>query len=339
MRIAVATDTWHPQRNGVVRVLDSVLQRLRAQDHEVCLISPERFRTIPCPSYPEIPLALWPQRRTERLLREFAPEAIHIATEGPIGRATRAVCLAAQWPFTTAYHTKFPEYMADRTRLPVSWFHAMVRSFHRPSAGVLVPAPAVFRELEALDYASLRQWSHGVDTDLFRPAAKGYLDNDHLVRPIFMYIGRLAPEKTLPAFLDLDLPGSKVVVGDGPARRDLMQRYPGVLFRVANGDQELVCYYNAADAFVFPSRTDTFGLVMLEALACGVPVAGFPVSGPIDVIGRSGAGVLEHDLRMAALAALKIPAEVCRARALALSWDRVADEFLSYLAPIATMRP
>lgn len=334
MRIAITTDAWYPQPNGVVRVLASTISRLRQRGHNVLVISPDLFASwIPCPTYPELPLTLWPRARVRALLDGFAADAIHIATEGPIGSAARDYCLRRGLPFTTAYHTKFPEYLAARTHLPVRWFHAAMRKFHSASSGVMVPSSAVHDELASHGYRNLRQWSHGVDADLFAPGPKDYLDAEGLERPIFLYVGRVTIDKNLPAFLDLDLPGSKVVIGSGPARKSLVRRYPGTLFRIA-GEAELPGYYNAADVFVFPSRTDTFGLVMLEALACGVPVAAFPVTGPRDVLGESGAGHLDEDLSRAAFAALTIAPEVCRARALALSWDRVVDQFLDYLVPI-----
>lgn len=334
MRIAIATDAWYPQPNGVVRVLASVIAGLRTRGHQVLVISPDLFtRSIPCPTYPELPITLFPGDRVRGMLRHFDADAIHIATEGPIGSAAQKFCLANKLPFSTAYHTKFPEYLATRTHLPVAWFHAAMRKFHSTSSGVMVPASAVYRELDQYGYVNLRQWSHGVDAQLFQPGPKDYLDAERLARPIFLYVGRVTIDKNLPAFLDLDLPGSKVVVGSGPERAGLMKRYPKVLFRIA-GETELPRYYNAADVFVFPSRTDTFGLVMLEALACGVPVAAFPVTGPLDVIGESGSGCLGDDLGEAALRALGVSPELCRARALELSWDRVVDQFLGYLAPI-----
>ena len=235
-------------------------------------------------------------------------------------------------PFTTAFHTKFPEYVGARTGIPIAWLYRMMRRFHRPSSGVMVPAPAVYRELEGRGFDNLRLWSHGVDIDTFKPGPKDFLDDRGLVRPIFMYIGRVTMDKNLPAFLDLELPGSKVVVGSGPARNHLIKRYPRAHFHIAHGDAELARLYNAADAFVFPSRTDTFGLVMLEALACGVPVAAFPVTGPLDVIGDSPSGRLDENLRAAAVAALDIDPEVCRAHALEFSWEKVTDQFLSFLA-------
>jgi glycosyltransferase involved in cell wall biosynthesis len=331
MRIAIATDAWYPQPNGVVRVLGCLHDRLAARGHELLVVSPDRFSTIPCPTYAEIPLALFPGRGTARLIEDFAPDAIHVATEGPIGQAARRFCRRAGLPFTTAYHTKFPEYLAQRTRLPVDWFYGYIRHFHRPSRAVMVPSSSVYSELARWRFANLRQWSHGVDTRVFHPQPKDLLDYP---RPIFMYVGRVTVDKNLPAFLDLDLPGTKVVVGSGPLRERLIARYPDVRFHIARGDADLSRHFAAADAFVFPSRTDTFGLVMLEALASGVPVAAFPVAGPLDVIGESGAGILSENLREAALAALDIPSDRCVAHAARFSWERVTDQFLSFLHPI-----
>ncbi|CUW41568.1 Glycosyltransferase [Magnetospirillum sp. XM-1] len=330
MRIALVTDAWTPQRNGVVRVLSTLTAMLGDLGHLVRVIEPSAFTTMACPSYPEIPLALLPRRKVARRLDEFAPDAVHIATEGPLGWAARAWCLRHQLPFTTAYHTKFPEYIHARTGVPLAWPYALMRRFHNPAAAVLCPSPSIHRELRAQGFSGVVPWSHGVDTGVFRPGPKDFLD---LPRPIFMYVGRVAVEKNLPAFLDLDLPGSKVVVGDGPARAQLMERYTQAHFHIVNGDEELARAYRAADAFVFPSRTDTFGLVMLEALASGVPVAAYPVTGPLDVVGGAPVGVLDEDLRAAALRALSIPPEDCRRHAGRFSWTRVTAEFLSHLRP------
>ena len=335
MRIAIVTDAWHPQRNGVVRVLATLAEAVERMGHRVEVIEPGGFATIPCPSYPEIPLALWPARTLARRLEQFRPDAVHLATEGPLGWAARAWCLKHGHPFTTAYHTKFPHYVRARTGVPLSWPYALMRRFHGPSAAVLCPSPSVHAELGQWGFANAREWSHGVDTATFRPQPKDFLD---LPRPLFMYVGRVAVEKNLPAFLSLDLPGTKMVVGDGPARAALMKRFPGVNWRIANGDAELSRYFAAADCFVFPSLTDTFGLVMLEALASGVPVAAFPVPGPLDVIGGSAVGVLKPDLRQAALEALHIPAEACRDHASRFSWERVAHEFLAALRPLEATR-
>ncbi|MGE5516057.1 MAG: glycosyltransferase family 4 protein [Bacteroidota bacterium] len=329
MRIAIVTDAWHPQRNGVVRVLATLVETLGRMGHQVLVIEPGQFRTVPCPSYPEIPLALGPKRRLAALLEQFAPDAVHLATEGPLGWAGRAWCRRHGRRFTTAYHTKFPHYVRARTGVPLSWPYALIRHFHAPSAAVMCPSGSVHAELGQWGFANAVEWSHGVDVVTFRPQAKDFLK---LPRPLFMYVGRVAVEKNLPAFLSLDLPGSKVVVGDGPARAALMKRFPDVHWRIANGDVELSRYFAAADCFVFPSLTDTFGLVMLEALASGVPVAAFPVPGPLDVVGTAPVGILDNDLRAAALAALDVPSATCRDYAAHFSWEKVADQFVSFLA-------
>ncbi|MBI3445467.1 MAG: glycosyltransferase family 1 protein [Magnetospirillum sp.] len=331
MRIALVTDAWTPQRNGVVRVLSTLSRTLEDMGHRVGVMEPSAFTTIPCPSYPEIPLSLLPGARLGRMLADFAPDAIHIATEGPLGWAARSWCRKKNLPFTTAYHTKFPEYVRARTGVPLSWPYWVMRRFHGASSTVLCPSPSVYRELTQMGFTAAAAWSHGVDTATFRPMGKDFLD---LPRPIFMYVGRVAVEKNLPAFLSLDLPGSKVVIGDGPARAGLMKRFPDAHFRIVNGDGELARAFSAGDVFVFPSLTDTFGLVMLEALASGVPVAAFPVPGPLDVIGGAPVGVLDHDLRAAAMRALTISPVECRHYATRFSWNRVAAEFLGYLRPL-----
>ncbi|MBR9971263.1 glycosyltransferase family 4 protein [Magnetospirillum sulfuroxidans] len=331
MRIAIVTDAWHPQRNGVVRVLTSLCDTLRHQGHQIVVIEPGLFRSIPCPSYPEIRLSLFAAAGIDRALRDFAPDAIHLPTEGPLGWAGRRWCLKQGVPFTTAYHTKFPHYVRARTGVPLAWPYALMQRFHAPSAAVMCPSPSVHRELGEWGFHNAVQWCHGVDAATFHPQAKDFID---LPRPLFLYVGRVAVEKNLPAFLELDLPGSKMVVGDGPARASLMRRFPQVHWRIANGDQELSRYFAAGDCFVFPSLTDTFGLVMLEALACGIPVAAFPVPGPQDVIGNAPIGVLSQDLRAAALAALDISPQRCRDYAGLFSWDRVAEQFLTLLHPI-----
>ena len=337
LRIAFVTDAWRPQINGVVRVLETVLGRLSARGHMTQVIAPENFTTIPCPTYPEIPLALFAKRRMAALLDAFHPDAVHIATEGPLGLAARGHCRRHGWPFTTAYHTKFPEYVHARTRLPLDMLYTAMRIFHGASTSVLAPSPSVYRELSARGFGNVRAWSHGVDADVFRPRGKDYLQ---LPRPIHMFVGRVAIEKNLPAFLDLDLPGTKVVVGSGPDRDMLIRKDPDAHFLLADGDDQLARCFSAADVFVFPSRTDTFGLTMLEALACGVPVAAFPVTGPLDVLGMTGAGetaygCLDEDLARAAARALGKSPDACRAHALGFSWERVADELLGWLAPIA----
>lgn len=338
--IVIVTDAWHPQPNGVVRVLDSLRRVLEADGRRVTMIEPGQFRTVPLPTYAEIPIAVLPGRRVARLLDEAAPNAVHIATEGPLGRAARAWCLKTGRPFTTAYHSKFPEYIHARTRLPLPWLYKMMRDFHAPSSAVLAPSDNVYRELCDWGFANVRSWAHGVDTSVFRPDAKDYFDgvlkDQGRGRPVFLYVGRVTVEKNLTAFLDLDLPGAKVVVGSGPQRAALVKAYPDVHFHIVHGDEELRRCFNAGDVFVFPSRTDTFGLVMLEALACGVPVAAFPVTGPTDVLGEAvgRVGILDEDLGAAARRALSLDPAACRAHAERFAWDEVARQFLENLAPI-----
>lgn len=335
MRIAIVTDAWHPQPNGVVRVLSSLHERLLAIHHDLHVIAPDSFKTIPCPTYPEIPLSIGAGAGVASRLDHFRPEAVHIATEGPLGWAARRHCLRRGWPFTTAYHTKFPQYLHARTHLPLSWLYGLMRHFHGPSSAAMVPSHSVFEELSRQGFHNLRQWSHGVDTAVFRPQGKTAFD---FPRPIHLYVGRVTIDKNLPAFLDLDLPGTKVVVGSGPLRENLIRRYPDVKFIIAHGDAQLSSYFSAGDVFVFPSRTDTFGLVMLEALASGVPVAAFPVAGPQDVLSRTlpghPVGVLDENLAAAARRALDLSPGDCRAYAERFSWDQAVTQFLGYLAPI-----
>lgn len=338
MRICVVTDAWRPQINGVVRVIEAVRRALEAKGHTVAVIEPGAFRCVPMPTYPEIRLAVRPRRKVARLLEAFSPDAVHIATEGPLGLAARGLCLRRGWPFTTAYHTRFPEYMHTRFRTPLSWMYAWMRHVHRPAQTVLVPAASTHAELTRRGLRNLAIWSHGVETDTFRPMARDAAPFAHLPRPIFLFLGRIAVEKNLPAFLDLDLPGSKVVAGIGPALDGLQRRYPDVYFTQPPDDAAIAACYSAADALVFPSLTDTFGLVLLEALACGLPVAAFPVAGPRDVLAdddpANPVGVLDDDLRRAALRALELDRTACRAFARRHGWNAVAAQFLAYLAPI-----
>jgi len=330
VRVALVTDAWFPQVNGVVRTLSTVKAILEARGHPFEVISPDLFPTLPCPTYPEIRLAYWTGGGVRRRIEAFGAEAVHIATEGPLGQIARRYCLKVGRPYSTSYHTRFPEYIGERLPLPLAWSYAAMRSFHRPSGNVMVASESMRRELAARGFGKLQLWSRGVDCDLFRPRDKTFYS---LPRPIFLSVGRVAVEKNLEAFLKLDLPGSKVVVGDGPARAGLEKAYPEVVFAGARHGEELARHYAGADVFVFPSLTDTFGLVLLEALACGLPVAAFPVTGPNDVIGASGVGVLSRDLRQAALDALEIPPAACRAYAERFSWEASAETFLSYLKP------
>lgn len=333
MRIVIVTDAWTPQVNGVVRTYQTLKGVMEGMGHGVEFITPGQFRGFPCPTYPEIRLALFPGRKLARLIEAAQPAAIHIATEGPLGLAARAYCLKRKLPFTTAFHTKFPEYVYARSRLPVRWGYAAVRWFHGPSQAVMVATQGIEDELHDWGLTRIRRWTRGVDTELFRPRAKSFLD---LPRPISLYVGRVAVEKNIEAFLKLDLPGTKLVVGDGPQKAELARRYPDVVFAGAKAGEDLAAHYAAADVFVFPSRTDTFGLVLLEALASGVPVAAYPVAGPRDVLGDAPVGVLDDDLRRAVLAALAVSPEACRGFALARSWMASAEQFLGNLAPFDT---
>ncbi len=329
MKIALVTDAWYPQVNGVVRTLSRTVDELAALGHEMCPISPSDFTTIPCPTYPEIRLALTPGRRLARMLEEMAPDALHVATEGPLGMAARRWCLRHGRSFTTSFHTRFPEYVTARTGLPPSLGYAWLRRFHRPSMGVMVATDTLRDELAGRGFGHLKIWSRGVDTVLFHPRADPVLD---LPRPRHLYVGRVAVEKNIKAFLDLSLPGSKIVVGGGPQLESLRKSYPEAHFLGPKFGEDLAAAYASCDVFVFPSRTDTFGLVILEALASGLPVAAFPVPGPLDVIGDSGAGVLDEDLAGAAERALRIPREVCRAHAMTFSWQSTAQQFLANLS-------
>ena len=329
MRIAIVTDAWLPQTNGVVRTLMALKRELELVGHDVLMVTPEQFTTVPCPTYAEIRLALVPGFEIERILTQTKPDSIHIVTEGPLGLAARRFCLRHDLPFTTSFHTKFPDYIEARFGIPPKWTYELLRWFHAPAASVMVATDSIRQELAAHGFTQLSRWTRGVDLQQFRPlAAKPATD---WPRPIFTYVGRVAVEKNLPAFLDLDLPGTKLVVGDGPERDALQRRHPEVRFVGRQEGEDLANFYAMSDVFVFPSKTDTFGLVMLEALASGVPIAALPVPGPIDLIEDSGVGVLDWDLRRAALACLDIEPEACRARALEFSWATSAQQFLSNL--------
>jgi glycosyltransferase involved in cell wall biosynthesis len=330
LRILLATDAWTPQINGVVMTLRNTIRGAEAAGHTVEVIGPDRFTSIPCPTYPEIRLALLPYARFARLASAFEPDAVHIATEGPVGSAARRFCLREKLSFTTAYHTRFPEYVHARTRFPVRYTYEWLRRFHAPAKAVMVATPAIHEDLERRGFRNLVMWTRGVDAELFRPGPA--LENGW-GRPVFMYVGRVAVEKNIEAFLSLDLPGTKVVVGDGPQRTELERRFPDAVFTGAKVGEELAAHFRSADAFVFPSRTDTFGLVLLEAMASGTPAAAYPVAGPIDVIAPGRSGMMNEDLRAAALAALELSREVVRGHALAFSWDRATAQFLNHLHP------
>lgn len=332
MKILIVTDAWEPQVNGVVRTLKSTRRELEKMGHEVDLLTPLEFRTLPCPTYPDIRLSILPARGVRKRIRDYGPEAIHIATEGPLGMAARAHATRNGLPYTTAYHTRFPEYVRARTGLPLSVTYAFLRWFHGNAQAIMVPTHEVKRDLEANGFAPQRVvlWSRGVDLDIFKPGPAMAHD---LENPIFLYVGRVAVEKNIDAFLKLDLPGSKWVSGAGPALARLKSEYPGVRFTGVLDQRALASLYNAADAFVFPSRTDTFGLVLLEAMACGCPVAAYPVTGPVDVIGDSPAGALDEDLRAAAMRALTIDRGTARRHAELYSWEACTQQFLKHLHP------
>lgn len=338
MRVLVVTDAWHPQLNGVVRTLGTLKGELERLGHQAVFITPDQFTGFPCPTYPEIRLAVRPGRRMARMIEAAQPCAIHIATEGPLGWAARRYCLKRGLPFSTAYHTRFPEYIHARIRLPLRVSYGVMRRFHAPSESVMVATQTIEDDLVSHGFQHIRRWSRGVDTTIFRPHEAAEIEAiapavAALPKPVFAYVGRVAVEKNVEAFLALDLPGSKMVVGDGPMLEELRRRYPDVLFTGVKTGAVLAAHYAAASVFVFPSRTDTFGLVLLEALASGVPVAAYPVPGPLDVVGGSAVGVLDEDLGRAARAAMAIPSEACRAYALTFSWEASARQFLNNLAP------
>ncbi len=330
MKILIVSDAWLPQVNGVVRSLDTVRGYAESRGHPVEVIGPAQFRTLPCPTYPEIRLAVGVRRRMAGMIRAYDPDAIHLATEGPLGWAARRYCLHHSLTFTTSFHTLFPDYVRLRFGVPRRWTFAVLRRFHRPAACVMVATPTLERRLRDYGFARMARWSRGVDTALFRPRDKGFLTDP---RPIQLYVGRVAVEKNIEAFLALDTPGTKYVVGDGPQLADLRRRYPAVRFPGAKHGEELAAYYAAADVFVFPSRTDTFGLVLLEALASGVPVAAYPVPGPIDVVDGAPVGCLDDDLGRAVRQALEISSEACRAFALQRSWSASNEQFMGNLHP------
>ena len=333
MRLLIVTDAWFPQINGVVRALATTRQKLIDLGHEVEVIAPDRFKNVPCPTYPEIRLALCTPSRVGRLIERAEPEAAHIATEGPLGWAARSWLRRRGLPFTSSFHTMFPVYLKLRFGLPEKVSFSGMRRFHSGANATMYSTPTLRAMLEAQGFTNLVRWVRGVDTEHFTPGPAEPLPFE---RPIQLYVGRIAVEKSVEEFLRLDTPGTKVVVGDGPQRAELERRYPNVKFLGTRQGEALVRHYRAADVFVFPSRTETLGLVMLEAMACGVPVAAYPVQGPLDVVGDSGAGVLDEDLATATLAAIGMDPERCRARALEHSWDQSVREFLNNLVPFPT---
>ena len=330
MRILIATDAWYPQINGVVRTLQSLAATARGLGAEIEFLTPEGFPSFALPTYPDIRCAIPSLREIARRIEQAEPDSLHIATEGPIGHMARRYCLKRQLPFTSAYMTRYPEYISARLPIPESWTYAALRRFHGAAAVTMVSTQSLMDELSQRGFRHLGLWTRGVNTELFRPDRAAALD---LPRPIFASVGRVAVEKNLAAFLALDLPGSKIVIGDGPQAAELQRRFPSAHFLGPMAADKVATYLAAADVFVFPSRTDTFGLVQLEALASGVPVAAYPVPGPRDVIGNHPVGALDDDLAAACLKALRISRDACREFALTRSWESSARQFIAHCQP------
>jgi glycosyltransferase involved in cell wall biosynthesis len=330
MRICIITDAWLPQVNGVVTTMRNLVSGLQGRGHQVMVVHPGLFNNMPCPTYPEIRLAIKPYAKLAWVLDAYRPQAIHITAEGPLGLAGRRYCLRRKKQFTSSICTRFPEYVHLRSGLPVSWLYKALHWFHAPAKRTMVATPSLMNELETKGFKGLAQWGRGVDLELFKPGSKESLPGP---RPISLYLGRVAVEKNLDAFLSLDLPGSKVVIGDGPALRSLMRKYPETRFLGRKTGPDLARHLAGGDVFVFPSLTDTFGVVLIEAMACGLPAAAFPVTGPKDVIIRGQTGWLDDDLCFAVHKALKMDPAKCRAHAVTYSWQNSLDQFESNLAP------
>jgi glycosyltransferase involved in cell wall biosynthesis len=331
MRVLIATDAWRPQVNGVIRTLESLAASARSLGIDVEFLSPAGFWSVAMPTYASLRLAIPRYDEIVRRIEAYKPDAIHIATEGPIGLMARAYCMQRRLRFTTSYTTRFPEYISARIAIPESWSYAALRWFHAAASVTMVSTPSLRAELELRGFKNLGMWTRGVNTDVFTPADPFAFD---LPRPIFISVGRIAIEKNLEAFLSLDLPGTKVVIGEGPQEAELRSGFPDVHFLGVKEGQALASHLAGADVFVFPSLTDTFGIVQLEALACGTPVAAFPVTGPNDVIGSHAVGALNDDLRAACLQALNCSRSTCREYASSYSWENSARQFISHLKPL-----
>ena len=340
MRLLLITDAWAPQVNGVVTTLVELVRELKLQGNEVTVVHPGLFKTRPCPGYAGIDLAIRPKKQLQTLFAANQFDAVHIATEGPLGWAARSICMKRQWPFTTAFHTRFPEVLKAAMGLPLWMGYALFRHFHKPSSGVMVPTQGVLQLLQDRGFDNLKLWTHGVDTDLFEYASKSKICEQlsHLQRPISIFVGRVSYEKNIETYLKMPFEGSKVVCGVGPLEADLKARYPDVTWLGLLPRPELAKIYAAADVFVFPSRNETLGLVMLEAMACGTPVAAYPVDGPLEVLteasGQVSGGVLHADLAEATRQALSIPRATARARAYDFSWEKASQLFVSYVRQI-----
>ncbi|MBT8471062.1 MAG: glycosyltransferase family 1 protein [Marinicaulis sp.] len=329
LKIVIATDAWKPQLNGVVRTLDTLGNILTELGNTVHYITPNDFKSVPLPSYPEIRLSIMPNRKVAKAINEFQPDAIHIATEGPIGRAARRFCKRRGHPFTTSFHTRFAEYANERWKVPTKWGYGILKDFHKDGETMMVATPGLMEELKERGFSKMKLWTRGVDLEQFRPGDRSLLDNHK--RPVFLYVGRLAVEKSIEDFLELDLPGTKIIVGEGPQRQELEEKYKDAVFVGPRYGDELTAYYQASDVFVFPSRTDTFGLVNVEALACGVPVAAYPVRGPLEILDGAppSCGAMNEDLQKACMDAYenRDPA-ACRTWAENFSWDAAARQFV-----------
>lgn len=330
MRVFIATDAWTPQVNGVVQTYQRLNDALLKLGHDVAIMTPNGYRSVGLPTYSEIRLAFVTAGEARRKIEAFEPDHIHVATEGPVGLAARRVCIKEGIRFTTSYHTKFPEYVSARLPVPLSWGYSYERWFHNAGSGTMVATASLMEELKAQRIENLVPWSRGVDTELFRPRDDRLFGRE----PVFLYVGRVAVEKNLEAFLELDLPGKKVIVGCGPRLKALKSNFPDTIFTGPLFGEELARAFASADVFMFPSLTDTYGVVLLEALACGVPVAAYPVTGPRDVIMDGKVGALRDDLREAALAALEMDRDVCRSYALGFSWERCALQFIDNIGSV-----
>jgi glycosyltransferase involved in cell wall biosynthesis len=332
MRILIATDAWHPQVNGVVRTYERLAGEARVQGAELVFLSASEFRSLPCPAYRSIRLAIPSRKRAEELIEAASADFIHVATEGPVGVMARSFCLRSNRPFTTAYHTKFPEYASALLSIPPSWCYAILKRFHNAGAGTMVATPSLAAELRWRGFDRLMPWTRGVDAELYRPRDVRLFGSD---RPVFLYVGRVSKEKNIEAFLEADVPGKKVVVGGGPHLPALKTRFPDVTFTGPKCGEDLARAYASADVFVFPSRTDTFGLVLLEAMASGVPVAAYPVTGPIDVVNQGVSGCLDENLGNAARAALRLDRAKVRADAFRFTWTKAAELFLNNIGNVS----
>jgi hypothetical protein len=331
MKIMIVTEAWDPQINGVVRTLKMTTRKLTELGHEVQMLTPDQFFNIPCPTYPEIQLTITPTYKVRKKIDEFRPDVLHIATEGPLGWAARKVAIQRGWPFSTGFHSRFPEYIHMRVKVPLEWSYNALRNFHNAGVSTMVPTMAMLETLREQGFTKVVHWSRGVNSELFNPHGER-IERGNV--PIFLHVGRIAVEKSIEDFLEMDLPGEKWIAGEGPSRKELQKKYPQVRWFGWLSGEDLARLYRSADVFVFPSRTDTFGLVMIEAMACGTPVAAYPVTGPIDVVGNSEGGVLREDLRDASLLALQLDRRKVAEYGARFSWDAATSQFVNALRTI-----